>query len=365
MDLPGHVQRADPKLGMWHLKGTPVRQITGTSTENSSGDSLVYSSVPPVSSILGCWSPAYRPDIKRRNFLVAAGKPDHFSKVLIMGSGRVGCCHGSPVPGISSLQPQDTAGREASGPVYTVRVTRRVYQGFEGDIRCKSVTNWYRLMRGLSISATCLLSILQATTLSPRSSPLAKFKPKSPQDSLRSLMFLWVFYMSFSAHFSVPVVDDSNGMSPNLMFLSDSCSMTHRSHFLRHLFTILGAFWDVILIGLMALSSGYMVALLCRHKRQCQHLHGTNLSPKASPEQRATRTILLLLGFFVLMYCLDCVISSLRTMWRNDPVCHCIQMTVANGYATVSPLAFICTKKQSVTLLKGLWQKNRQCLIVA
>ncbi|KAF7474057.1 hypothetical protein GHT09_015264 [Marmota monax] len=158
-------------------------------------------------------------------------------------------------------------------------------QGLWGDIRCKSVTNWYRLMRGLSISATCLLSVLQAITFNSRSSPLAKFKPKSPQDSLRSLLFLWVFYMSFSAHFSVSVVDDFNGTSPNLMFLSDPCTMLHRSHFLRHLFTVLGEFQDVCLIGLMALSRGYMVALLCRHKRQCQHLHGTNPSPKASPEQ--------------------------------------------------------------------------------
>ncbi|XP_027778610.1 vomeronasal type-1 receptor 90-like [Marmota flaviventris] len=238
-------------------------------------------------------------------------------------------------------------------------------QGLWGDIRCKSVTNWYRLMRGLYISATCLLSVLQAITLSPRSSPLAKFKPKSPQDSMRSLLFLWVFYMSFSTHFSISVVDDSNGTSPNLMFLSDSCTILHRSYFLRHLFTALGAFWDIVLIGLMALSSGYMVIPLCRHKRQCQHLHTTRLSPKASPEQRATRTILLLLGFFILIYLLDCVVSSLRTMWKNDPVCCCIQMIVANGYATISPLVFICTEKQSVTFLKGLWGKNRQCLIIA
>ncbi|KAM4824423.1 vomeronasal type-1 receptor 90-like [Urocitellus parryii] len=205
----------------------------------------------------------------------------------------------------------------------------------------------YRLMRGLSISATCLLSVLQAITLIPRSSPLTKFKPKSPQDSMRSLLFLWVFYLSFSAHFSISVVNDSNGMTPNLIFLSDSCTILHRSYFLRHLFTVLGAFQVVIvLIGLMALSSGYMVTLLCRHKKQCQHLHSTSLSPKASPEQKATRTILLLLGFFGLMYCLDCLM-------------------LANGYATISPLVFICTEKQSVTFLKGLWQKNHQCLIIA
>nr|XP_026237374.1 vomeronasal type-1 receptor 90-like [Urocitellus parryii] len=190
-----------------------------------------------------------------------------------------------------------------------------------GDVTCKSVAYLYRLMRGLSISATCLLSVLQALTLSPRSFPLAKFKPKSPQNII--------------------------GATSSDIYLQT------------------WVFWDVLLIGLMALSSGYMVALLCRHKRQCQHLHSTSLSPRASSEQRATGTILVLLGFFMLMYSLDSMVFSLRTMWENDPVCPCIQMMVANGYATVIPLVFICTEKQSATFLKCLWQKNRQCLIIA
>ncbi|KAM4797971.1 vomeronasal type-1 receptor 90-like [Urocitellus parryii] len=167
-----------------------------------------------------------------------------------------------------------------------------------GDETCKSLAYLYRLMRGLSISATCLLSVLQSITLSPRSSRLAKFKPKSPQDSMRSLLFLWVFYMSFSAHLSISAVDNSTVTSQGLIFLSDSCTILPMSYFLRHLFTILGALQHVFLIWLMALSSGYMVTLLHRHKWQCQHLHSTSLSPKASPEQRATRVILLLLGFF-------------------------------------------------------------------
>uniref|UniRef100_A0A8C9QBB6 Vomeronasal type-1 receptor n=1 Tax=Spermophilus dauricus TaxID=99837 RepID=A0A8C9QBB6_SPEDA len=214
-----------------------------------------------------------------------------------------------------------------------------------GHVKCKWFIYLYRLMRGLSISATCLLSVLQAITLSPC---LAKFKPKSPQDSLRSLMFLWVFYMSFSAHFSISAVDNSTVTSQGLIFLSDSCTILPMSYFLRHLFTILGALRDFFLIGLIALSSGYMVTLLHRHKRQCQHLHGTSLSPKASREQMSTRAILVLMGFFVLMYCLDCIISSSRTMWNNDPVCCSVQIMVSNDYATISPLVFICMARQSV-----------------
>uniref|UniRef100_A0A8C5YSG4 Vomeronasal type-1 receptor n=1 Tax=Marmota marmota marmota TaxID=9994 RepID=A0A8C5YSG4_MARMA len=212
--------------------------------------------------------------------------------------------------------------------------------GLWGDITCKSVAYLYRLMRGLSISATCLLSVLQALTLSPRSSCLAKFKPKSPQDRMRSLLFLWVFYMSLSAHFSISAVDNSTVTSQALIFFSDSCT--------------------ILSMRLMALSTGYMVTLLHKHKRQCQQLHGTSLSPKASPEQRATRAILVLMGFFVLMYCLDCIVSSSRTMWNNYPVCFSVQIMVSKGYATISSLVFICTVKQNVAFLKCLWGKDSQ-----
>ncbi|KAL4669039.1 hypothetical protein H8959_007593 [Pygathrix nigripes] len=44
------------------------------------------------------------------------------------------------------------------------------------DIKHKSVMYMYRLMRGLSISTTCLLSVLPAITCNPRSSCLAMFK---------------------------------------------------------------------------------------------------------------------------------------------------------------------------------------------
>uniref|UniRef100_A0A8D2DEB5 Vomeronasal type-1 receptor n=1 Tax=Sciurus vulgaris TaxID=55149 RepID=A0A8D2DEB5_SCIVU len=212
-------------------------------------------------------------------------------------------------------------------------------QGLWDDITCKSLIYLYRFLRGFSMCATCLLSVLQAITLSPRSSCLAKIKHKSPPESLSSLVFL-------------------------LIFLSESCTILPMSYLLRHVFSILGVLRDVSLLGLMVLSSGYMVTLLCRHRRNCQRLHSTSLSPKASPEQRATGTILLLMGFFVLMYCLDCIVSSSRTLWNNDPVCRSIQMMVCNAYATIGPLVFICTDKQSVDFLKlnHHLQWNQHCI---
>ncbi|XP_047390933.1 vomeronasal type-1 receptor 90-like [Sciurus carolinensis] len=226
-----------------------------------------------------------------------------------------------------------------------------VSQEFWNDIKCKSFIYLYRFLRGFSICASCLLSVLQAISLSPRSSFLAKFKYKSPYQNLCSLIFLWILYMSLSAPFSYSSTAILNMTSHGLICNTESCMTFPMSYFIRHLFSVLGVFRDVILIGLMALSSGYMVALLCRHQRHLQHLQSTNLSLKASPVQRATWTILLLMSFFMLMYCLDCFFSSSRTMWSNDPICHYIQMIVANSYAMTCPLLLIFNEKQIINFL--------------
>uniref|UniRef100_H0XPG9 Vomeronasal type-1 receptor n=1 Tax=Otolemur garnettii TaxID=30611 RepID=H0XPG9_OTOGA len=224
------------------------------------------------------------------------------------------------------------------------------------DIKCKSVIYLYRLMRGLSISTTCLLSVLQAITLSPRSSCLAKFKQR-PSHNLYGFIFLWVFNMTISARYIVSLLT-----SDNLILVTESCSLWPATYLIRYTFFSLLTFRDVFLIGLMALSSDYMVTLLYRHKKQSQHLHSTNLSPKASPEQRATQTILLLMTFFVVMYFLDFIISfSLGILWNNDPVHLCVQMLVTNGYATISPLVLISTEQRIIKALPSMWGKMLNC----
>ncbi|XP_012969626.1 vomeronasal type-1 receptor 90-like [Mesocricetus auratus] len=212
-----------------------------------------------------------------------------------------------------------------------------------GDITCQSLVHLHRFLRCLSLCATCLMSVLQAVTLSPRSSYLTKFKHKPPQHSLCSLLVLWAFYMSCGAHFSFSSVADYNVTSHWLIFVTESCIILPMSSISRRLSSILRLFWDVPSVGLMVLSSWSMLTLLCRHRSSPSIF--TALSPKASPEQRAAQTILLLLSFFVAMYCLDCIISSSRLMHNSDPIRHGIQMIVSNSYATISPLLLICTEK--------------------
>ncbi|KAM6173930.1 vomeronasal type-1 receptor 90-like [Erethizon dorsatum] len=233
------------------------------------------------------------------------------------------------------------------------------YQDLGDDITCTSVIYLNRLMQDLSISTTSLLSVLQAITLSPRSSCLAKFKQKSLHQNLCCFLFLWVLNMLISGRFLISTVATPNVTSHDLMFLTKSCSLLPTSSSLKYVFLSLMAFTYMSCIGLMALSSGYMVILLCRHKRQSQHLHRPSLSPKVSPEERATRTILLLMSFFIITYCLDCVIRFKSSIvWNHNPLQHCVLMLVGNGYATVSPLVLISSERRMIKWSIFTWGKD-------
>ncbi|XP_046321707.1 vomeronasal type-1 receptor 94-like [Marmota monax] len=195
-----------------------------------------------------------------------------------------------------------------------------------GHVKCKLLIYLYRLMRGFSLCTTCLLSVLQAITLSPRGSCLAKFKHKSSHHSLYFLLFLWVIYSSFSSHLFISINATPNLTSDN--FMNDG----HRK-------------W-------------IHVALLCRHNRQSYNLHSTSLSPISSPELRATWTILLLLSCFVVMSILDSILSYARLTVNGDPIFYCIQILVAHSYASFSPLVFIATEKLIISILRYMWGKT-------
>ncbi|VTJ90084.1 Hypothetical predicted protein [Marmota monax] len=235
-------------------------------------------------------------------------------------------------------------------------------QDFWNDFTCKAIIYLYRLMMNLSVSTNCLLSVLQATTLSPRSSYLAKSKNMSPPCSVWILLTLWVFNLFFNVRVLFSMGGPSNDTAA-FQFVSESCIVAPTDHYFRILFSLVGILQDIFLMGLKAASSGYMVALLCRHKRQCHHLHSTSLSPRASPALRATRTILLLMGLFVIMYFVDCVFSSsLGQMHRDDPTRLGVQMLVGNGYATLSDLILICAEKRIINFFQSTLGKERKCL---
>ncbi|KAH0520898.1 Vomeronasal type-1 receptor 90 [Microtus ochrogaster] len=111
---------------------------------------------------------------------------------------------------------------------------------------------------------------------------------------------------------------------------------------------------DAFLVGLMLASSAYMVIILFRHQRQYKHLHSLS-HLRASPEKRATQTILMLVVSFVVTYWVDFIISSTAVLLRMyNPVILSVQKFVMNVYPTITPLIQISSDNRIISMLKHL-----------
>ncbi|XP_075811189.1 vomeronasal type-1 receptor 90-like [Microtus pennsylvanicus] len=224
----------------------------------------------------------------------------------------------------------------------------------ENDFKCKTTFYISRVMRGLSICVTCLLSVFQAVTISPSSSFLAKFKYKLKKYMICAFLFIWSFNLLFISNWIFYTGTFSNMSETNQMKVTKFCSLFSMNYIIRALILTVATCRDVFLVGVMLATSAYMVIILLRHQRQHKHLHSLS-HLRASPEKRATQTILLLVISFVVMYWVDFIISSTAVLlWMYNPVILSVQKFVINVYPTITPLVQISSDNRIINMLKDM-----------
>ncbi|XP_034375215.1 vomeronasal type-1 receptor 90-like [Arvicanthis niloticus] len=227
----------------------------------------------------------------------------------------------------------------------------------ENDVKCKATFYISRVMRGLSICTTCLLSVFQAVTISPNTSLLAKFKQKLKKYIIYALFCMWSFNLSFSSNRIFYVGAYTNVSETSQMKATKYCSLLPMNYIIRGLILTVTTSRDVFLVAVMLTTSTYMMIILFRHQMQCKHLHSVSYM-RASPERRATQTILLLVVFFVVMYWIDFIISTTSLLlWRYDSVVLTVQKFVMNAYPTITPLVQISFDNRIIIMIKNLQSK--------
>ncbi|XP_051008232.1 vomeronasal type-1 receptor 90-like [Acomys russatus] len=230
----------------------------------------------------------------------------------------------------------------------------------KNDFKCKATFYIHRVMRGLSICITCLLSVFQAVSISPSTSVLAKYKYKLKKHIINVSLYIWSFNLSFSSRWIFYVGGFTNVSEDSQMKVFKSCSLFPMNYIIRGFLLTVTTSRDVFLVGVMLTTSTYMVILLFRHQRQCKHLHSVS-HLRASPEKRATQTILLLVVFFVAIYWVDFIISCTSfLLWMYNPVILTVQKFVMNIYPTITPLVQISSDNRIINVLKNLWSKRHQ-----
>ncbi|XP_054443234.1 vomeronasal type-1 receptor 4-like [Pteronotus mesoamericanus] len=211
---------------------------------------------------------------------------------------------------------------------------------FLGDIGCKLVFYIHSVSREVSLGTTCLLSILQAITISPTNSRGAQLKAKVAKHMGTSTFLCWVLHMMISS--MVPVYVTGHLNNENITKRRDygyCSSVLHErvteSLYLAYLALVL--FHDVFCLGLMIWASVSIVLILYRHKQQIQYIHSNSLSPRSS-ESRGTQSIPVLVSTFASFYTLSSSFHICLALF-NRPSSWLVKRTtlVAVCFPAVSP----------------------------
>ncbi|XP_031799572.1 vomeronasal type-1 receptor 4-like [Sarcophilus harrisii] len=217
---------------------------------------------------------------------------------------------------------------------------------FLSDTECKIIIYLQRVARGVSLCNTCLLSVFQAITISSNNNKWAKLKGKAPKYIVPSCVFMWVLNLLVDVVVPLHVTGPGNNTFSDLKKNLGYCSIDWHAITTSNLI-MWKTLYDAVFLGFMAISSGYMVLVLFRHKGQVQHLHSTCVNPIATPETRATKIILLLMISFVCFYSLSSifVIVMEKSKDTSQLIIH-ILLFFNSIYSIVSPFVLISSESQ-------------------
>ncbi|XP_004694116.1 PREDICTED: vomeronasal type-1 receptor 4-like [Condylura cristata] len=180
----------------------------------------------------------------------------------------------------------------------------------ESDFGCKFQFYIGGVGRGVSISTTCLLSVVQASTVSPRGSTWAGLRDKAPRYTCPSLALCWVLSLLANVLYPMFMSSIHSHKNDTSRKIFGECSSVRHDTARDFLHGALLSFPDVVFFVTMAWASGSLVCTLYRHRQRVRHLHSSRAAPASSPESRATRTILLLVSTFI---CLNSISSIMNT----------------------------------------------------
>ncbi|XP_028637555.1 vomeronasal type-1 receptor 4-like [Grammomys surdaster] len=188
---------------------------------------------------------------------------------------------------------------------------------FLNDFGCKLLLYIHAVGRSVSICTTCLLSVFQAMTISPR-----KFCGKDHKATIEKYLgyfisFLWVMYILVNFIFLLYTFIKKNSKNETRKRDFGYCSTLGSDKISDSLYTALVMCPEVFFSVLIAWSGGSMIVILYRHKQKVQYIYSTHVSRRDYPESRATQNILAQVFTFLAFYTLSSILRGSIALFSN------------------------------------------------
>ncbi|XP_004644787.1 vomeronasal type-1 receptor 4-like [Octodon degus] len=215
-------------------------------------------------------------------------------------------------------------------------------EDFLSDLECKSIFYMHRVGRGVSMGSTCLLSVFQVITVSPRSYKWAQFNLKAKEYMITSVVLCWLLHMLLNIIFPVQVTAKWKNKNITNKIDFTYCSGQGYEKILYYITATLFSICDAICICLMLCASCSMLFMLCKHKKQVQHIYGINVGSRSSPVTRAINSVLALTCTYVHFYTISCIIQMCLTVSYHPSTILLTNAALINScFATLCPFVLM------------------------
>nr|XP_006994297.2 vomeronasal type-1 receptor 4-like [Peromyscus maniculatus bairdii] len=212
------------------------------------------------------------------------------------------------------------------------------WKWFFNDVGCHLILYALRLGRSMSISTTCLLSIFQAIIISPCDSYCKDLKIKVQKYIRLSIFLFWILYMVVNTIFPMSMPTKRNSKNKTQNTDSEFCFSVSHDKIVDSLYTTFWVFPEVVFSMLIVCSSISIIVLLYGHKKRVQHIFSTHSSPRASPESRATQTILVFVCTFLTFYTISSILQGYIAISQNhNSWLIYITAIISMSFPTLSP----------------------------
>ncbi|XP_073916931.1 vomeronasal type-1 receptor 1-like [Castor canadensis] len=215
-----------------------------------------------------------------------------------------------------------------------------------GDSGCQVLFFFHRVSRDLSLCTTCLLSCLQAVTISPMSAVWAVLRDRVSKNVDSSCILCWILNLAVNIISPIQIrvywENSSSSRTGNQIICQYEVSRSGR-------WSIPLSFPGALLMTLTFVASMHMVCLLRRHHQRVQHVHSPSLTLRTSPEIRATHSILLLVASFIPFYFLNSIYIFYGTksfssyLWLQ----HTLKF-LATCFPSLSPLVLVLQNSRAL-----------------
>ncbi|KAM4795743.1 olfactory receptor class A-like protein 1 [Rhinophrynus dorsalis] len=227
------------------------------------------------------------------------------------------------------------------------------------DIECKLVLFTYRVSRAMSICITSFLSCHQCVLIAPVTKMWIYVKKLLAQNVLAIILIIFVMNVAFYGSCFYLAKAKSNSTTSIYTLNLVYCNADFLTYMSFMIFGAISVIREVIFVGLMTLSSSYIVFVLHQHGKAIKGMRSSDKGLRKTVEYKASRAVIVLVALYVVLYGMDNAMWIYTlTLTNMSPEMNNLRIFLAASYSAFSPLVIIATNPKLHHSLKNALGKQ-------